>query len=353
MNIQTFFGAFATAFLVTNMSGCVTFSGDQSTYRIGQGVTRTTPDGNSEKLTSEGWKSTTVPEAAIPRLVQWHVLLQDSGFKAWKYAFESDKNYKYIDPYAPIVEAATLSANGTVTYLVRGNKLDSQEYIVKRVNFTNKDAMPETLGILEGVRREWRFTPKGATEAIAGYGYHLTAGGILIFRSANVFSYFPSTTVKARILPDGWYFAVFQKGDLETSRLLMVKKANPKFLDPGRELIGFYDVDKSQLLDTQLDMSFIEGSEEIQFKNRFYLYDTSRGPIAVALEDGLKKVVVRNLKTGQSRVAFERASGIARLKSQQTNTGRIYVKAEVGFSDEELFDAEDFLYNDQRQAPLK
>lgn len=99
-------------------------------------------------------------------------------------------------------------------------------------------------------------------------------------------------------------------------------------------------------------MTFIPGSEVAQFDNRFYLYDTPRGPITISLEDGIKQVVVRNIKSGDKRVAFQRNAGIARFKAEQTNTGRIAVEAAVGFSDKEIFDAEDFLYSGNKAPPV-
>ena len=64
-----------------------------------------------------------------------------------------------------------------------------------------------------------------------------------------------------------------------------------------------------------------------------------------------RSVTVRNIKTGEKRVAFERDAGIAFLQAAPANTGRIAIKAAVGFSDEVIYDAEDFLYNGNRAAP--
>jgi hypothetical protein len=87
--------------------------------------------------------------------------------------------------------------------------------------------------------------------------------------------------------------------------------------------------------------------------NRFFLYDMPRGPITITLEDGINQVVVRNVKTGEKRIAFQRDAGIARIKAEQTNTGRIAVEAAVGFSDEKIYDAEDFLYSGRRTFPAQ
>jgi hypothetical protein len=320
---------------------------DDVRYKVGSEVTRQDTSGNTDVLTKDGWKSTALPETKFPRQKVWYISRQESGIKAWRYGFQSEENYRYIDPLAPIVEAVGFSATGWVTYLVKGD--GSNDYIVKRASFT-KNTDPEVLGHLEGYRREWRFTPVGQLTT-AGYGYHLTSKGLVLLRTPSVFTYFPTKNPRATLLPDDWQLAWHQKGDIETSRLLIVKKPAPKGFEPGRHQIGFFDLDKNRMLPTIFEMAFIPDSEEAQFGNRFYLYDTPRGPITITLEDGINQVVVRNVKTGEKRIAFQRAAGIARIKAQQVNTGRISVEAAVGFSDETIYDAEDFLYSGRKAPP--
>ncbi|MBE0588744.1 MAG: hypothetical protein IH617_11955 [Hydrogenophaga sp.] len=345
-------GCVASA-LAISLGGCVTMQSmesdprDDVRYRVGSEVTRQDTSGNTDVLTKDGWKSGALPEAKMPRQKVWYISHQESGIKAWQYGYQSEENYRYIDPLSPIVEASGFSATGWVTYLVKGD--GANDYIVKRANFT-KNTDPEVLGHLEGFRREWRFTPVGRP-TMAAYGYHLTSKGLVLSRTPSAFTYFPSTNPRATLLPEDWQLAWRQKGDIENSRLLIVKKLTPKGFEPGRHQIGFFDLDKNHMLPTVFEMSFIPGSEDAQFGNRFFLYDTPRGPITITLEDGIKQVVVRNVRTGQQRVAFSRDAGIGRIKAEQTNTGRISVEAAVGFSDKSIYDAEDFLYNARLTAP--
>lgn len=336
------------------LSGCVTMQSlasdprDDMRYKVGTEVTRQDTSGNTDVLTKDGWKTTALPEAKIERQKVWYISRQESGIKAWRYGFQSEENYRYIDPLSPIVEASEFSATGWVTYLVKGDGVN--DYFVKRANFV-KNGDPEVLGHLEGYRREWRFTPNGGP-TIAAYDYHLASKGLVLWRTPSAFTYVPASRPRATLLPEAWELAWRQKGDIENSRLLIVKKPTPKGFEPGRHQIGFFDLDKNRMLPTVLEMTFIPGSEDAQFGNRFFIYDTPRGPITITLEDGIKQMVVRNVKTGQKRVAFQRNAGIARIKAEQTNTGRISVKAAVGFSDEAIFDAEDFLYSGNKAPPV-
>lgn len=330
------------------LSGCVTIHGEESVIRVGQDITRQDLKGDKQVLRSDGtWASAAKPEANITRPTVWNLTAQESGFKAWRFGWESEHNVRYIDPLSPIIEVSGFSATGWATYLVKGD--GSQDYVVRRVQFT-KTAQPETIGHLEGFRREWRFTPVGGP-TVAAYGYHLSSRGIVLLRSTSAFTYYPTANIAARLLPQDWYLAWLQRSDIEASRVVIVKRLAPKSLDPARYEIGFYDVDRGQLLPTRLEMSLIAGVEEANFKNRFYMYDTPKGPITVAKEDGIKKVVVRNIRTGQQRVAFSRDAGISHIKAEQTNSGRITVEAAVGFSNETIYDAEDFLYNGRLVPP--
>jgi hypothetical protein len=154
------------------------------------------------------------------------------------------------------------------------------------------------------------------------------------------------------LLPTDWLLAWHQLGDIEASRIMIVRRHIPRSLDPARYEIGFFDIDRAQLLPAKLEMSLITGVEEANFRNRFFLYDTPKGPVTISKEDGLKKLVVRNVRTGQQRVAFTREAGISHVKAQQTNTGRIVVDAAVGFSNKTIRDAEDFLYYGSLIRPL-
>ena len=339
----------ASPALLSGLTGCVTLHTEDSVIRVGQGITRQDFNGDKQILRSDGtWGSAAKPEANIARPTVWYLTAQESGFKAWRFGWESDQNVRFLDPLSPIVEVGGFSATGWATYLVKGNGV--QDYEVRRVQFT-KSAQPETIGHLEGFRGEWRFTPSGGP-TVAAYGYYLSSRGIVLLRSSSAFTYFPASSIAARLLPQDWFLAWQQRGDIEASRVVVVCKLAPRSLDPARYEIGFYNIDTAQLLSTRLQMSFIERSEETQFRNRFFMYDTQKGPITVALEDGIKKVVVRNVRTGQQRVAFSRDAGIARIKVEQTNTGRIAVEAAVGFSDLSIYDAEDFLYNGRLAAPV-
>lgn len=293
-----------------------TYPREDMCYRAGVDVTRQDTSGNTDVLTKDGWRTCALPEANFPRQTIWHVSRQESGIKAWRYGFQSEENYRNIDPLSPVVEAD-----------------------------------PEELGHLEGYRREWRFTPVGRP-SIAAYGYHLTSKGLALNPTPSAFTYYTSNNLHATLLPEDWELARHQKGDIESSRLLILKNSMPKGFEPGRHQIGFFDLDKNRTRPALLEMTFIPNSEEAQFGKCFFLHGMPRGPTTITLEDRIKQVVVSNIKTDDKRVAFQRDAGTSRLKAEQTNTGRIAVDATVDFSDEKIYDAEDFLYSGHKSPPV-
>ena len=73
--------------------------------------------------------------------------------------------------------------------------------------------------------------------------------------------------------------------------------------------------------------------------------------MAIAVEDDLRRVVVRNLSTGESREAFSRNLSIGRMSAKRAASGRIQIVAAVGLVNGHVFDAEDFLTSG-RTEPL-
>ncbi|MCU7960775.1 MAG: hypothetical protein KZQ58_12440 [gamma proteobacterium symbiont of Bathyaustriella thionipta] len=273
----------------------------------------------------------------------WSVSKQSSGIKAWLYGENSTQNYRYIDPYAPIYSASPLSSSGWVTYLVKGD--GKRDFIVKRANF-KENGSPEVLGQLEGKRGEWRFKPqKGQT--FSAFAYFLTSKGIILLRSDNVFTYLVDENARPHLLPEGWSVAWVQKGDIEGTRIVTLEKPlHPSLFDLGASThtIGFYDIDKRRIRGT-LDMTLGKGREAENFKNRFYLFDTRKGPLSIAIEDAYKHVTIRNIRSGQKRIIFERNDGISSLNAEQDSSGKIKVTASLGFSNKSIKDAEAFLYS--------
>jgi hypothetical protein len=340
--------------LFSVLTACVSMSNPNTgdSYALGVNLIKTDARGDKKILSTnvdDQWIDSAGKETEMARLPVWKVSKHNTGIKAWRYGFDSAENYLYIDPQSPIASSNVISDTGWITYLVAG--IGNYDFVVKRANF-RQHAAPEVLGRLVSMRGEWQFTPLNG-QTYVGYNYHLTSKGLLLLRTGSVFTYFQDASSKAEpkvhMLPEGWFVTVGQKGDIEASRLLTVQRwaGGTGFTSAGDFVIGFYDLDSGKFIAT-MNMHLQPKHEADAFNSKFFLYNTVKGPISIAIEDGEKHVVVRNVRTGQTRVAFERDAGVTFLKTEQKNTGRISLSCAVGFADEAIFDAEDFLYNGRR-----
>lgn len=288
-------------------------------------------------------------EANINRKDIWHVGVANSGIRAWKFGYTGQDSFQHIDTFSPIVETSSFSATGYATYLTKGQ--EQGNFVVKRVDFRN-DNEPEELGQLAKTRGEFRFSAANG-KVYAGEKYFLTSKGLILTRNDSVFSYLPFNPTEIQALPDGWTFAWYQFDDIETTRLIVIKRPIKMDLssisNPNYE-IGFYNIDTRETVDT-IEMNISQRNEPESYKSRFYMFSTESGPMAIAVEDGLRRVVVRNLSTGESREAFSRNLGIGRMTAKRAASGRIQIVAAVGLVNGHVFDAEDFLASG-RTEPL-
>ena len=286
-------------------------------------------------------------EAKIDRKDVWYVGVENSGIEAWKFGYTGPDSFQYIDSNSPIIETSPFSATGYATYLTKGQGFS--DYAVKTVDFRDSGE-PEEIGQLEKVRGEVRLSTING-EIYAARKYFLTSRGVVLARNDNVFSYLPFSP-QVQTLPAGWTFAWYQFDDIETTRLIAIKRPLKMDLshisNPNYE-IGFYNIDTQHTVAT-VTMNISKRNESESFKSRFYMFSTKSGPISVAVEDGLRRVVVRNLRTGESREAFSRDLGIGRLWVKRASTGRIQIIAAVGLTNGHIFDAEDFLENGRMES---
>ena len=286
-------------------------------------------------------------ETDIDRKDIWYVGVENSGIKAWKFGYTGSEGYQYIDTYSPIVETSLFSATGFATYLTKGQ--GENDYVVKRVDF-REGGEPEELGTLEKVRGEVRFSSANG-EVYAARRYFLTSKGLVLARNDSVFSYLPFDS-EIQTLPESWTFAWYQFDDIETTRLIVIKRPIKMDLssisNPNYE-IGFYNIDTREIV-TTIQMNISQRNEPESYKNRIYMFSTESGPIAIAVEDGLRRVVVRNLRTGDSREAFSRDLGIGSVWAKRASSGRIQIVAPVGLVNKHIFDAEDFITSGRTES---
>lgn len=285
-----------------------------------------------------------------------------------------------VDAEGPIQRAAVDPLTGDFTYLVP--RMDGSQ-VLKRGRGT---APAFVVGVLAGRPGQWTLqTLDGQT--IAGDGFVTTSQGALLLRTASAFEFLPGQAVKTITLPVGWTPVPLQRGDLASTRVMLLEKdasARPESGSLGqlfqstKRLIGAETPDDYALwhLDSgtlsTLSLS-VDGKQVMRVgdcrrqnaivnkcasaeayeslwtpdgsrNNRHYFwqaqwFNTPSGPMGVVHQMGTKEVRLFDLKTGKQVVAFRRPLGIARSEAAYRQDGRVTVTAQLGFSTYTLADA--------------
>lgn len=122
-----------------------------------------------------------------------------------------------VDAEGSIQRAAVDPSTGDFAYLIP--RMDGTQ-VLKRGRGT---APAFAIGVLAGRPGQWTLqTVDGQT--IAGDGFVMTSQGALLLRAASAFEYLPGQPVKAITLPAGWTPVPLQRGDLASTRVMLLEK---------------------------------------------------------------------------------------------------------------------------------
>ena len=75
----------------------------------------------------------------------------------------------------------------------------------------------------------------------------------------------------------------------------------------------------------------------------YHVYGAEDGALFVTLDNEYKQLNIRQFQTDKLVTAFERKMGLSFIKSYRKSNGKIYLKASVGFKDQEIDDLEAFV----------
>lgn len=258
----------------------------------------------------------------------------------------------YIDPNARMELVSAQSDTGDLLYAIREPvRRDglSHQYKVRRVALLG-NRKPVDVGFLDrDVDRQWTYTTTEG-DSFSGDVLILGSRGILLIRSNKVLVYAaPEGTPQAIEIPDGYVLSPVQKGDISfTQHVLLGRELQPKMVfgftltSPAKK----YLMAQMNIMTGELALTFpMKFQDEQELDNRYYVFGAASGPLQIALEEGHQRIVVRNLFTNQSKVAFERENGIAEMQVNRKQNGKIVIEAAVGFSNQRVEDVEALLQN--------
>jgi hypothetical protein len=312
---------------------------------------------------------------------------QDLQFVDRKDGFDVN-GQPFMDAEGRIVKYSFDVLTGDVTYLVQtaGNN-----YSVKYVR-AGSDIEGVTIGYASTQPLGWQVrTVTG--KKLAGELMTLLPKGVLISRDSAAFKYVPGNGVTNIGVPQGYIIAPFQHGNIGATDFVLLEKVEENSTSPiggifsslkaiGNDLginkkedyalLGLKDK-KLYLLNIASNGKEVNSYSNCRKQNNMVnncatmtsqesLYDgktggrntghyfwrtnwfnTSAGPIAVAMENGMKDITLTDLTTGKKFVAFTRTMGIVRFDAAQDSSGKVKIVAQVGFSSETIDDAVEFM----------
>jgi len=294
-------------------------------------------------------------------------IVEKSREKLPKLNIERSKNgftangVNYIDPEGKVIHLSEISDTGFVTYAIQG--YNASEYIVKLINPLERNKA-KVLGVLNKEKGKWLYKPKGE-KRYKGDWFRLTSRGVLLNENNNVVTYFsPDHPIKTHVLPDGFRFTSIQKGDISKSLHLLIQRPREvkKYLGvvTFQTLARHFDFILFDLLNGNTtaeiyDVRLRGDTDDEQMGHldvSYYSFNTASGTIVVTLEDGYERFVIRNLTTGQKKIAFEREYGVSYTKATMRRSGRIELEASLGFSNDKILDVENYLATGHKNKQL-
>jgi hypothetical protein len=291
---------------------------------------------------------------------------------------------RVVDAEGRIVQYAYSSATGDITYVVE--TLPSQ-FVLKAMRFGNPP-----IAIASGVRTNGVWSIETVSgQRLNGKRLVPTPRGFVLARENVLFRYEPGVGISNAAAPDDYDVAALQPGDIGgTSFVLLERRLESKEAQQSGGLAGAIGLgqvvaaarsigSKVGLAESESDFalySFVTGKlvplrislddkranfyKQCRQRNDFLRqceqmesmdsvweqngsrnldhyywrvnwFATEHGPIAVTMEDGIRRIDVVALESDRRATVFERALGISGWDAEQTPDGRIRVSANLAF----------------------
>lgn len=311
---------------------------------------------------------------------------QDIKFSDRKDGFDVN-GQPFLDAEGRIVKYSFDVLSGDVTYLVQTG---GNNYSVKYVRAdSNMDGV--TIGYASTQPLGWQVqTVTG--KKLTGELMTLLPKGVLVSRESAAFKYVPGNGVTSIGVPQGYIIAPFQHGNIGATDFVLLEKVEENSTSPvggifsslkaigntlginkkeDYALLGLKDK-KMYLLNIASNGKEVNSysncrkqnnmvnncatmtSQEALYDNtggrntghyfwRTNWFNTSAGPIAVAMENGVTDITLTDLNTGKKVVAFTRTMGILKFDANQDSSGKIKIVAQLGLSSETIDDAVEFM----------
>lgn len=280
----------------------------------------------------------------------------------------------HLDPDGPITDFGGDGVTGTVSYVV---DLGDGSAAVKHYN-VHAGKPPLRIGSL--TRRGEQVSFQSVTgESAGGIAAKPTSRGLVLLRDGSLVSYDLANGTKVLAVPEGFHVAEFQNGDIGATRHVLVERDERQSTDAGKLMTdgaalfsvfgkekshdyGLLNVDNGNVIALNMALSgkqvghgtgcsrqtgLVNRCSGWKAYNAIYQPDgrpnyshyfwalqwqnTAHGPVATAIENGLKEVNVIRLGDGARFNAFRRGMGIQYFDTESLPNGSLKLVAYWAF----------------------
>lgn len=292
----------------------------------------------------------------------------------------------FMDAEGRISKYAFDVMTADVTYLVQTK---DNSYTIKYVR-AGSTMESINIGFASSGTNGWQVqTVTG--KKLAGELLTVLPKGVLISRDAAAFKYTPGTGVNNIAIPQGYITAPFQHGNVGATDFVLLEKVEDKESATGGlfsslkamgNVLGINKKEDYALLsikdgkmhllniaangkdvksysNCRKENNFVNKCDSMTSQEALYekngdrntrhyywrtnWFNTTAGPIAIAMENGVSDVTITDLTSGKKVVGFNRGMGILKFDANQDASGKVKVVAQLGFETQTIEDALVFL----------
>jgi hypothetical protein len=250
----------------------------------------------------------------------------------------------YVDPEGEVKLVGIDPASSEACFLVELQ----DSWAVKFVSAKSPDDVL-VIGHLKGGSRSGYIFDGVSGVHISAAHFSIMPNGLMMWRDSAVFLYRAGAGMTSNALPDGYYPTERQRGDIETTSVMMIRKddrgqsANATGMKSAGSLFGmlsgkktydfaFYDLVSGRQIDlpyeniTQQGDPY-DGNGLRRNGHYFWLADwvkLGNRRFAIYFSKGLQELTVTNLDTGVSKLAMKRGLGInGFILTRENGTARV------------------------------
>lgn len=293
----------------------------------------------------------------------------------------------YVDSEGRIVAYSFDVVTGDITYIAE----TSSNHVIKIMRAGSSN---DALTIATAVQTSEGWDVQTVTgKRLSGYGLSPLPSGFMVARKSAAFWYKPGRGIKNIVVPNGYLLTPLQRGNVGATGYVLMEKEDAdgssnqykRLFSSIQSLGSLLHINKKEdyalmnvetgtiyPLNIEAEGKNVQQLSQCTRKTKFIndcrkltsfesLYNehggrntyhyfwrtqwlkTPSGPMAISMENGSSDIYITDLRTGKKVSALHRTLGINWFDVEQRGDGSVHIVAGMGFSKEEVMNAEELL----------